>query len=73
MYILCNNKQFGVSFPVFTLGMLGKFSASIIFKYFSNFSQKIGFDDFYMQIVCQGLFSGKIRKILSICHLQNLP
>ena len=51
-----------------------KIAADDILKYFSYFSQKIGFD-----ISCKlspnvkACFLGKVRKTLSFCHLLNQP
>ena len=56
-----------------------KVSADNILKYFSYFSEKIGFDIpcklcsyEKMCLEFQILFSGKTRKISSFCHLLNL-
>ena len=57
-----------------------KVSQDDILKYFSYFFQQTGFDIsctmFPMETICRKVkscFLGKLRKIVSICHLLNLP
>ena len=70
-----------VSKPFQLIALRVKFSADNILKYFSYFSQKIGFDISCklspVETICiefQSLFSGKTKKnVIIACHLLNLP
>ena len=81
IYTVCKGRVYlGSAGQGLTLSMLGKNFSSNIFKYFFLFSQKTGLK-FYANCLLKrqsawnvnAYFLEKTRKVLSVCHLLNLP